>query len=173
MPKLSRALLLVGLWLGDLSNAHASDPLLGNCHMEVCSWSRELSRDLVGSSSRGALFELVLLGGSSFHRDGRYERKTPIKWNAKPHKSHVFCSKTMPLVMGTYDGTFQADFLQIGTGVIGAYLSSLSLYGYVCHNTAIKDEATLAKQYGYKPSLEQFEAIEGKLTGPESVLRLP
>ena len=125
----------------------------------------------VGSTAKGTLYELSMLGGSSTHRNGSYERKQPITWSAKPHKSYVFCSKTLPMVMGRYDDQFQIDFLQIGQGVIGAYLSSLNLYAYVCHNAQIKDESRFAKSFGYKPALSEFEGIQGRLAGPEDILR--
>lgn len=154
-----------------VAEANAAEPRLGNCHMGACSWSEELSRDFLGSNARGMLYEVVLLGGESIHKDGRYDRRAPVKWNVAPHTTYVFCSKTMPLVMGHYDGKLQADFLQIGNGVIGAYLSSLNLYGSVCHNTSIKDEVTFARTFAYRPSLSEFEAIESQLNRPEDVLR--
>lgn len=169
----ARTVLFGAIFSLSQSVAWSAEPTLGNCHMDACSWSKELSRDFRGSSPRGMLYEVVLLGGSSVHRDGRYDHKAPIKWNAAPHTTYVLCSKTMPLVMGTYDGVFQADFLQIGSGVIGAYQSSLNLYGHVCHNTTITDEQTFARTYDYKPDGEQFEAIAKRLTKPDDTLRLP
>jgi len=170
LPVQTSAVVLLAA-MGLLAEARADEPHLGNCHMDTCSWSRELSRDFLGSNTRGMLYEVVLLGGSSLHKDGRYDRRASIKWNAAPHTTYVFCSKTMPLVMGRYDGKLQADFLQIGNGVIGAYLSSLSLYSSVCHNTTIKDEVTFARTFAYRPSLSEFEAIESQLNRPEDMLR--
>ena len=158
--------------LGLHGPAWSAEPLRGNCHMDICSWSNELSRDFLGSTVKGTLYEIRLLGGSSTHRDGRYERKAPIRWNAKPQVSYVFCSKTLPMVMGRYDGDkLQVDFLQIGQGVIGAYLSSLSLYAFVCHNTRINDEVSFAKRFGYKPALTEFEGLENRLVRPDDILR--
>jgi len=154
-----------------LDRAWSAEPLQTNCHTDACSWSKELSRDFVGSTAKGTLYELLMLSGSSMHRSGSYERKQPIIWSAKPHKSYVFCSKTLPMVMGRYDGQFQIDFLQIGQGVIGAYLSSLSLYAYVCHNVQIKGEIGFAKSFGYRPELSEFEGIQGRLASPEDILR--
>jgi hypothetical protein len=154
-----------------LDRAWSAEPLQTNCHMDACSWSKELSRDFVGSTAKGTLYELLMLGGSSTHRNGSYERKQPISWSAKPTKSYVFCSKTLPMVMGRYNGEFQFDFLQIGRGVIGAYLSSLSLYAYVCHNVQIKDEISFAKSFGYRPALSEFEGIQSQIAGPDDILR--
>jgi hypothetical protein len=76
------------------------------------------------------------------------------------------------MVMGKYEGDkFQVDFLKIGQGVIGAYLSSLSLYAFVCHNERIEDEVSFAKAFGYKPALTEFKGLQDRLIRPEDILR--
>jgi hypothetical protein len=88
--------LLAVACLGLHGPASSAEPLLDSYRMDVCSWSRELSRDFLGSTAKGALYEVRMLGGSSTNRDGHYERKTPIRWNGTPNTYYVFCSNALP-----------------------------------------------------------------------------
>jgi hypothetical protein len=58
----------------------------------------------------------------------------------------------------------QVNFLQIGQGVIGAYLTSLSFYAFVCRNERLEDELSFAKRFSYRPALTEFEGREDHTT---------
>lgn len=151
-----------------------SDARQGRCHMGSCSWSRELSRSTVGKSAKGTLIELTLQGGESIHEDGDYDDQAPIKWNRSPHRVHVFCSRTLPLVMQQFEeGGLQTDFLDIrpDSSPPGVLDGSLSLYMQTCHPGVERGTAGFEASNGYSASEELFLQIEPALQKPADVLR--
>ncbi len=149
----------------------AVEAQVGSCQRDVCSWRKQLARDLVGSSSAGALFRVTLLGGSAPDRRG----KPSIKWNRKPHDVYVFCSKKLPAVMMQVDGSLQVDALGISPDEYPppVLYTSASIYMEVCHNTPDQDLNVLAKRFGYAVSSQEAEALSQGIKAPEDVLKVP
>ena len=148
----------------------AVEAQVGSCQRDVCSWRKQLARDLIGSSPGGALFRVTLLGGSA--PDGR--GKPSIKWNRKPHDVYVFCSKKLPAVMIQVDGSLQVDALGISPDEYPppVLYTSASIYMEVCHNTPDQDLNVLAKRFGYAVSAQEAETLSQGIKTPEDVLKV-
>lgn len=115
---------------------------LGSCHMDSCSWSVEVSRQLVGSNKNGRLYELTLFGGTSDNIVDVEQNVIPvITWNEKPHNLFVLCSTKTPAVAMAVDGGYQVDVLDFSEdGYIPSVLeSSAEIYNDVCGNTKNED----------------------------------
>jgi hypothetical protein len=164
--------LLLGLLatVASFGNVVAVEPQVGGCQRDVCSWRKQLSRDLVGSSAAGALFRVTFLGGSAPDSG----RKPSIKWNRKPHDVYVFCSKQLPAVMMQVDGSLQVDALGISPDEYPppVLYTSASIYMEVCHNTPDQDLNVLAKRFGYAVSSQDAEAMSQGIKVPEDVLKV-
>ncbi len=156
--------------IGWSHNALAVEPQVGSCQRDVCSWRKQLARDLVGASSTGALFRVTFLGGSAPDRRG----KPSIKWNREPHDVYVFCSKKVPAVMIEVDGSLQVDALGISPDEYPppVLYTSASIYMEVCHNTPDQDLNVLAKRFGYAVSAEKAEALSQGIKAPEDILKV-
>jgi hypothetical protein len=165
-PKIVSAALLIAL----SSVAAASEAQIGRCHQDVCSWRKQLSRELIGSSTGGALFRVTYLGGSG--PDGG--RRTAITWNRKPHDVFVFCSKKLPAVMLNDGGSLQVDALELSPSgsVPPVQYSAASVYLAVCHNTPGDDPQVAAKRFKYNLSAPELDALTPRLKAPEDVLKI-
>ncbi len=165
---------LLGLLTTVASFGHvlAAEPHVGACQRDVCSWRKQLSRDLVGSSTAGALFRVTFLGGSAPDSG----RKPSIKWNRKPHDVYVFCSKKLPAVMMQADGSLQVDALGISPDEYPppVLYTSAFIYMEVCHNTPGPDQDlnVLAKRFGYAVSSQEAETLSQGIKAPEDILKV-
>lgn len=153
------------------TSTHASNnPIYSeNCsRVSHCSLSKLLSKDLVGSSAKGSLFKLLLLGGESTERN----RRKIIKWNRQPHTVYVFCSKTLPaVVMRRNDDTLQTTFLEIGSGIPMVLISDFQIYARTCHDLSdTHDDAEVAKRFGYDPDASAFDRLEKEMREPSDLL---
>lgn len=165
--------------------AVAQDARIGRCHTDYCSWSREISRDLVGSSKRGTLIKVETVGGESHHKGGNYNRRAPIynrrapiRWNKQSHTTYVFCSKTIPAVMFLGNGDTQVSLLDIRRGgmIAGAEESSFSFYMGVCHNVDVNKQPHIepdfwAGKFDYNADQNLPEDFETKIKIPSDILR--
>jgi hypothetical protein len=120
-------------------------PLVGNCEMGSCSWSKGLAVRIVKKSSEQAILEVKLLGGeSAFDPETTTNKPDDIHWNKKPHVVVITCSYAHPSV--SMNG--QVDDLPLGpNGVPGVLLSSASLYFEYCHSFHGDEDAI--KKFGY------------------------
>jgi hypothetical protein len=50
--------------------AQAAELFIGRCHMEICSWFSIEEKELIGTSSDGALFKVVTKSWESDHPCG-------------------------------------------------------------------------------------------------------
>jgi len=148
----------------------AAEPQVGRCHMDKCSWRKQVSRELMGSSPVGALHRVTLLGGEARDRLG----KPVIKWNRKPHDVFVFCSKKLPAVMMRIEDGLQIDALAISPDedLPPVYDTAVSIYLEVCHNAADSDVHQIARQFGYAVSSEDVDALGQRIKTPADVLAL-
>jgi len=123
-----------------LTKVKKARPEIGNCHMDVCSWSKPVSVRIVQESLEQAVLEANLIGGESGNSKG-----SPVKWDKKPHKITIVCSRQHPSV--SIDG--QTDELALNpNGVAGAFTSAANLYFQYCHSY-IGDDAGASKKFGY------------------------
>jgi hypothetical protein len=173
-----RPALALCLALAPIPGAAASPPtaLRGQCHMDQCIWERELSRREIGRSPRGVLYELRKIYGFSRHPQGSYERPAPVKWRRTSDTEHVFCSKTLPVVLRRDEGKLTGTLfdLRVGGNVYGFQWQSFYAFKRVCHGLTPDDQTDLdafARRYGYRASEALWAAEEPRLKRPEDVLR--
>ena len=139
---------------------------IGRCYMGSCSWSKEISVEKIGESSKGTLFTKLILGGNSQHKGVNYPNfynsNIKINWNKEPHNVYVFCSKTLPAVMMGD----QVDFLDVSFGIPGVLISSLEIYSDTCHRGQIKKdeviEDALIKKFNYKTNNRAVSRLKCK-----------
>ncbi|MFN3892901.1 MAG: hypothetical protein ACK4MV_21095 [Beijerinckiaceae bacterium] len=176
MIRLSHTLLAVAAFLLP-SSADAQTQRMGRCHMGECGWTREISRDFVGTSPRGYLVRLELLRGTSTNPRGGPARNRPIKWEKKPEETFVFCSKTLPAVMFTLDGEFSVHLLDLyPKGNIPGYQeASLALYMDVCHNVNVhrkyEDPQAYVERFKYDGERARYVAVEKAVKLPMDILK--
>jgi len=133
-----------------------AEPLLGNCHMDSCSYSREIRRETLRETPAGRLLRVTLLGGeqSEAGDDGPGE-DAPIVWNRAPHDIFVFCSTRLPAVMMRVAGhrTLQTDLLDLGgpEAVTTILVSSANLYMDICHGLRDRELSEETAGLGYRP----------------------
>ncbi|HLZ77154.1 hypothetical protein [Phenylobacterium sp.] len=139
----------------------------GGCHMDRCSWSREVGRKVLGRSARGTLYQLSLLGGES-------AKNQPIKWAASPHAVWVFCSTSLPTVM-TEDGHHRLETtllpLRADGDLPGVLESDFALYAQTCHGVREpgNDAPAFAARFGYA-ALPDDTLDNAPLTAPADIL---
>ena len=159
------------------SVAHAQTTRMGRCHMGECVWTREISRDFIGTSPRGYLVKLELLRGTSTNPRGGPASKRPVKWEKTPGETHIFCSKSLPAVMFTLDGEFSVHLLDLfGRGSIPGYQeSSLALYMAVCHNVNVhqkyEDPKVYVERFKYEGDRTRYRAVEDAVKQPADILK--
>jgi hypothetical protein len=172
-----RTLALAAAALFTSSLAHAQTTRMGRCHMGECGWTREISRDFVGTSPRGYLVKLEILRGTSTNPRGGPASKRPVKWEKAPEETFVFCSKTLPAVMFTLDGDFSVYLLDLhGSGSIPGYQeASLALYMDVCHNVNVhrkyEDPKVYVQRFKYEGDRARYRAVEDAVKQPADILK--
>ena len=159
------------------SVAAAQTQHMGRCHMGECGWTREMSRDFVGTSARGYLVRLEIVRGTSTNARGGSAQKRPIKWDKKPESTFVFCSKSLPAVMFTLDGEFSTHLLDLlPKGSIPGYQeASLALYMAVCHNVDVharyEDPKVYVERFKYEGERARYRAVEEAVKAAPDILR--
>lgn len=96
-----------------------------SCYHTPCSMAKVVSFENQGDFGGGVSLELELLDGE------RHSGRDPIQWNAKPHKVHVYCSKTKPTV------TMHGDVTHLPLApqrYPGALMAHGELYMRACHS---------------------------------------
>jgi hypothetical protein len=139
-----------------VANAPMGEPLLGNCHMDTCSYSRLVRRETLRESPAGRLLKVTLLGGTQGDAsDAGPDDDAPILWDREPHDIFVFCSTRLPAVMMRVAGrrTLQTDLLDLGgrEAISDLLVSSANLYMEVCHGLRDRDLAVETAGLGYRP----------------------
>lgn len=133
------------------------EPMLGNCHMDICSFSREVRRETVRETPAGRLLRVTLLGGSQSGASdaGPADEDVPIIWQRQPHDIFVFCSTALPAVMMRVDGrrTLQSDILDLvgPTGIPQDLVTSANIYMRICHGVDGFDALEGGTHLGYHP----------------------
>lgn len=138
------------------ADATSTEPELGRCHMEECSWSLTKSRTVVRREVTGTLLRLSLLGGTSSNVND--DENAPIRWNAKSHTVYVFCSRRLPAVIMKTDAGFQVDVLDFVNGIPGALESSANLYARTCSPNADWNSDGFAERYGL-PAVDDLSDV--------------
>lgn len=124
-----------------------TEPDMGRCHGDHCSWSLTRSRTIVRKNLAGTLIRLTLLGGTSKNNTDGDAKAAHIRWNAKPHEVYVFCSKRLPAVIMKNDispafvktsgghrfPSYQVDVLDFVNGIPGDLESSANLFVRTCY----------------------------------------
>lgn len=150
------------VWLALGAASRSAELHQGRCHMDSCYWFSIEETDLVASNAAGALFRTASRSWQSHHPNGSYERRTPRK-GGQVSTEYVFCSKSRPALIVSYDGKWLVDALTPDRedGIFGANYSSYKSYFVVCHQTRIVDpyreNAKLARRYGYKTQWSEAE----------------
>jgi hypothetical protein len=175
MIHLSRILLAAALLIP--AAAAAQTQRMGRCHMGECGWTREISRDFVGTSPRGYLVKLEILRGTSTNPGGGPAQKRPIKWEKKPENTFVFCSKSLPAVMFTLDDELQTHLLDLfpNGSVPGYQEASLAIYMAVCHNVDVhrkyEDPKVYVERFQYQGERTRYRAVEEAVKTPADILK--
>src|SRR5829696_6645250 len=99
-------------------------PLLGKrfiakCRMGQCQWLKLESARFLGRSSKGELYEVSQKWWTSCRGPPQNDGRGPLKFE-RNQSSYVFCSKTMPAIMGIYDGKKEGYFIYPGTDSVAA-----------------------------------------------------
>jgi hypothetical protein len=136
--------------------APVREPLLGNCHMDTCSYSREVGRETVREAPSGRLLRVSLLGGTQGDAgDDGPSDDAPIIWDRQPHDIFVFCSTALPAVMLPIAGQrlLQTDLLDFlgPDGIPDVLTTSANLYFDICHGIRGREWADVAPGLGYHP----------------------
>ena len=154
--------------------AQAAELFIGRCHMEICSWFSIEEKELLGTSSDGALFKVVTKWWESEHPGGEYEQRAR-RTGGEQTVSYFFCSKTRPALIWADDkGEWNASHLAPGSplGPSGAAESATRQYFVVCHAMSTDDDVIEeAKKFGYPPT--EFPPDDRKLTRPEDFIKSP
>lgn len=149
------------------ADAASTEPELGRCHMDECSWSLTKSRTVVRREVTGTLLRLSLLGGTSSNAND--DGNAPIRWNAKPHTANVFCSNRLPAVIMKTDAGFQVDVLDFVNGIPGALESSANLYVRICHPNDNWNSKGFAER-NRLPDVSDF--LDVTINGPEEIFQV-
>lgn len=149
---------LMTLAAGPLAASSPADaePLLGNCRMDSCSFSREISRETLRETRAGRLLRVTLLGGEQGEAsDAGPDDEAPIVWNRAPHDIFVFCSTRLPAVMMRVAGqhSLQVDLLDLGgpEAITNILVSSANLYMDICHGLRGRELSEETAGLGYRP----------------------
>lgn len=150
------------------------EPMLGTCHMDICSYSREVRRETLREAPSGRLLRVALLGGEQGDAgDDGPDESAPIVWDRRPHDIFVLCSTRLPAVMMRVAGqrTLQTDLLDfVGpSGIAQALMSSANLYMDICHRVRDEDWAEAAPRLGYRPLPEALQESGIDLARPEDI----
>jgi hypothetical protein len=138
------------------TNRASAEPLLGNCHMDSCSYSREIGRETLRETPAGRLLRVTLLGGEQGEAgdDGPSE-EAPIVWDREPHDIFVFCSTRLPAVMlrVPHQRALQTDLLDLAgpSAISDLLISSANLYMQICHGLRDRDLSEEIAGLGYHP----------------------
>jgi Short C-terminal domain len=138
------------------ASAAMGEPLLGNCQMDSCSYSRLVRRETVRESPVGRLLRVTLLGGTQGEAgDDGPDGDAPIMWDREPHDVFIFCSTRLPAVMMRVAGqrTLQTDLIDLGgrDAISDVLISSANLYMDVCHGLRDRDLSEESAGLGYRP----------------------
>lgn len=139
-----------------VANAPMGEPLLGNCHMDTCSYSRLVRRETLRESPAGRLLKVTLLGGTQGDAsDAGPDDDAPIVWNRAPHDIFVFCSTRLPAVMMRVAGrrNLQTDLLDFVSpdAITDVLTSSANLYMDICHGQRDRTLSEETAGLGYRP----------------------
>jgi hypothetical protein len=144
--------------------------------MGECGWTREVSRDLAGTSPRGYLLRLDIVRGVSVNRSGGSARRKPIKWGRTAEDTWIFCSKSLPAVMFTLDGELQVHLLDLyPKGRLAGYQEAgFALYMVACHNINVhrkyEDPAVYTERFRYEARQDLFRKVSDGIKKPEDIL---
>ncbi len=147
------------------------------CHMEYCGWYRIETAKILGTSSKGVLYELNTKFWQSHHKNGNYERPAP-RTDQEAATQFIFCSKQKPTLIerqGNGAG-WTATPLQPGNSKVmaGATESAYAEYWAACHHAAVEDVYDegdqLGKKLGYRFSGEDIDE-DKTLAAPSDVLK--
>jgi hypothetical protein len=157
------------------SSAAMGEPMLGNCHMDTCSYSRLVRRETLRESPAGRLLKVTLLGGTQGDAsDAGPDGDAPIVWDREPHDIFVFCSTRLPAVMMRVAGrrTLQTDLLDLGgrEAISDLLVSSANLYMEVCHGLRDRDLAVETAGLGYRPIPRALLDRGIDIASPEEIL---
>ena len=138
------------------ASAPMGEPMLGNCNMDVCSYSRLVRRETLRETPAGRLVKATLLGGAQGDpSDAGPSEDAPIVWNRAPHDIFVFCSTRLPAVMMRVAGrrTLQTDLLDLGgpEAITDLLISSANLYMDICHGLRDRTLSEETAGLGYRP----------------------
>ncbi len=142
------------------------------CNMGSCSWSKELSRDVVEQIGDSVLYRLHLLGGESDMDETDSEADfQKVKWNAEPHDTMVFCSKRYPAVFLPGNGIYILP-LNPDHSFPNVLTSDFSIYRDVCGpNSSSPDTSDeFARAFGYAITEEMAEAYGAHITTQEDLI---
>lgn len=168
--------LVIGAFMLLPGLAFAQTERLGRCHMGECGWTREVSRDLAGTSPRGYLLRLEIVRGVSVNKTGASAQRRPIKWNREAENTWVFCSKTLPTVMFTLDGEMQTHLLDLyPEGRLAGYQEAgFALYMAACHNIDVhrkyEDPSVYVQRFRYEARRDLFRKAADGVNTPEDIL---
>lgn len=168
--------LLLAVFLLSPGLAAAQTERLGRCHMGECGWTREVTRDLAGTSARGYLLRLEIVRGVSVNTSGGSAQRKPIKWDRKAEDTWVFCSKSLPAVMFTLDGELQTHLLDLyPKGRLAGYQEAgFALYMAACHNINVhrkyEDPSVYAERFRYEARQDLFRKVSDGIKKPEDIL---
>ena len=138
------------------ANGPMGEPLLGNCHMDICSYSRLVRRETLRESPAGRLLKVTLLGGTQGEAgDSGPDDEAPIVWNRAPHDIFVFCSTRLPAVMMRVARrrALQTDLLDFVSpdAITDVLISSANLYMDICHGQRGRELSEETAGLGYRP----------------------
>ena len=158
-----------------MAAAPASPVRLVYCHMGECSWSREVSNQLVRTTRSGALRKYASLDGTSTYRGlppAAWSPRVKIEWPARPSIDYVFCSRSQPaLAFRDSDGSWIAHALDL-FDLYGCNTASAVIYLRACHGLDhnSRDIEKRLKALGYRPGTRS-EQVDIK--SPDQLVALP
>ena len=149
-------------WLASDAGA-GSEPHIGRCRMDYCSWSSILKKDLVKQVKDAALYRVEVRGGTSGEYapsedyPDKYDPSVRIKWDDPAGTALIFCYSRLPAVIFGNQVTV-LNFSEVG----GSRESAANLYVNVCHDGDSFDwlSEKWRKEYGYGPPLTEDVTID-------------
>jgi len=167
-------MILLAIAFAASAPTEAPKPLLVQCRMMECAWSRPVSNVAIRRTPIGTLRKTTAIRGTSIHRDdmpSRYRGSIPIAWEKTVSAEYVLCSRKQPALAFRSDGRWIAHALDLFD--LGGYnTASATAYLRACHGVeqGREDIETAIRRLGYRPGTRS-EQVE--IERPEQLFDLP
>jgi hypothetical protein len=149
-------------------------PILIQCRMMECSWSRPVANVAIRSTPAGTLRKVTAFRGTSVHREdppSGFDDSIRIEWEKPAAVQYVYCSRSQPALAFRSGNRWVAHALDL-FDLPGYHTASAIGYLRACHGMDFdrEDIDEAMKALGYRPGTRSDQV---EISQPEQLVRLP